>query len=157
MKHLKTFEGFSTENLDRQNVDEAFEFLKGKIGKAKDKFKNDNKDEFAKLKAAESALDQKNPETQKSLDGIQKSLMAKLDIFCQKELLGLLGISKIDADYTAVRTTLKNEIFEKLAYDTRTGFEKLKAGASSGIHQSAIKTERKPITPSSKVESVRFK
>jgi len=131
MKHLKTFESFNTNT----NINEEIDFLKSKITKAKDKFILDNKVEFDALEIAEKELDSKNPDTQKTLADIQKSLIDKLKTFTGKPLFELLGIKPdskgvyaYDDNWKSVKKDINDKITNINPYDKRTGIEKFGTG-----------------------------
>lgn len=130
MKHLKTFESFTIEESGIVNE----EFF-GKLKKAKNKFIDDNKSLFDELKKAENALDKKDEETQKALANIQKELYSKLTSFTKAsgELMNMLGISKVDSDYTTVRNELKDKIMNVQAFDDRSFWQKFISGSSSDM------------------------
>jgi hypothetical protein len=131
MKHLKTFESFTINNSEQINE----ELFGGKLKKAKDKFINDNKDLFDNLKKAEESLDKKDESTQKELANVQKELYSKLTSFTKAggDLMSLLGISKVDSDYTTVRNELKDKIMNIQAFDDRSVWQKFIAGSSSDM------------------------
>jgi seryl-tRNA synthetase len=131
MKHLKTFESFTINNSEQINE----ELFGGKLKKAKDKFINDNKDLFNNLKKAEESLDKKDEESQKALANIQKELSSKLRTFTKAggELMSLLGISKVDADYNTISKELSDKITNVQAFDDRSFWQKFISGSSSDM------------------------
>lgn len=129
MRYLKTFESFSGNEIVNEEL-----FGLSKNEKAEKKFREDNKQLFTDLKNAENALDKSDQASKEKLGNIQKELYSKLHTFTKAggELMNILGIQKVDSDYTQVRTDLKNSIMNVNPFDNRSEWEKFVSGASSG-------------------------
>ena len=127
--HLKTFESFEHNSVE--SIDEIFG---GKLKKAKNKFKEDNKDLFDELKIAEKELKKEDDDSKKNLANIQKKLYSKLVSYTKRggELMELLNIDRIDSDHTTVRNDLRDIIFNIQAFDDRSVWQKYITGAGAG-------------------------
>lgn len=130
MKHLRTFESFSSEVI---NEEEILGIFKGKMSKVIDTFKEDNKSEFEKLKSLEKVGG-------KALESIQKSLMSKLDGFRktlisdmksgspQMRALAVDNLNDISVIYKELSDTIKNVD----PHDTSSTLKKMSRGSSKG-------------------------
>lgn len=129
MKHLRTFESFSMETI---NEEEILGIFKGKLSKVVDSFKSDNKKGFEKL----SFLEKRKG---KGLETIQKELMDKLIEFKKTLISDMKGdnplidnLNDINVVYKELSDTIKNVN----PYEKGSTFQKIGRGSSGGFERS---------------------
>ena len=122
LKYLKTFESFSPVLINEEELIGDL-FKKGPISKAVNKFKEDNKEAFLKLKDAEKIGG-------KDLKSIQDILNKKLIDFKRGEMRKLLPDQ---SDFNTAGREIGDIINNINANDKRSTFQKVGSGASSGF------------------------
>lgn len=121
LKYLKTFESFSPEVINEEEIIGDL-FKKSPISKAVDKFKEENKDDFAKLRNAEKSG--------KGLQEIQSILNKKLLEFKKNEMKDLL---KDPSDFNTASRELSDLINNIKANDKRSTLQRIGSGISGGF------------------------
>jgi hypothetical protein len=129
LKYLKTFESFSIDVVNEEEIIGDL-FKKGPISKAVAKFKEDNKEDFSKLKEAEKSG--------KNLKEIQSILNKKLIEYKKSELKNLLTDR---SDFNTASRELNDIINNITPNDTRTSMQKIGSGVSGGFpgHEKRIR------------------
>ena len=122
LKHLKTFESFSSETINEEEIIGNL-FGKNPISKAVAKFKEDNKEYFTELSAAEKVGGEK-------LKNIQDVLNKKLLEFKKNELRKLLPDQ---SDFNTAGREISDIINNIKANDKRSTLQKIGSGSSGGF------------------------